>query len=81
MLDIRLPIGLMFIVKGIILILYGLFSDPSHYTVSLGINVNRDWGAAMLLFGIVMLAWSRLAPDKPAPEGEASAEPRPHHHH
>ena len=72
MLDIRRPIGLMFVVKGIILVLYGFLSDPSHYTVSLGINVNLIWGAAMLAFGILMLALAKYLPERTA-SGEVAS--------
>jgi hypothetical protein len=55
-LDVRLPIGLMFCIFGVLLGVFGLFSDPSIYQAhSLGINVNRIWGAVMLLFGLTML--------------------------
>jgi hypothetical protein len=54
-LDIRLPIGMLFATLGILLILFGLFSNPSLYAQSLGVNVNLDWGGVLLVFGIVML--------------------------
>ena len=56
MLDIRIPIGLLFTVFGIILILFGLFSDKAIYELhSLGININMGWGGVMLIFGSIML--------------------------
>jgi hypothetical protein len=61
-LDIRIPIGLLFSALAIVLIVFGLVSDPAIYLHSLGINVNIVWGGVMLLFGAVMLAtgwWSR----------------------
>lgn len=54
-LDIRLPIGLMFSIVGLLLTGYGLISDKSIYRSSLGININLLWGAVMLVFGLVML--------------------------
>ncbi len=60
-LDIRLPIGLMFAMVGAILSAYGLFSDPSIYMRSLGININLWWGLVMFLFGVVMLLLARRA--------------------
>lgn len=65
MLDIRIPIGLMFTIKGIILMIYGAMSNPAIYVRSLGINVNFDWGAAMLVFGVAMLVLAKLT-TKPA---------------
>lgn len=54
-LDIRLPIGAMFTLFGLLLVVYGLVSDKSIYQRSLGINVNVGWGAVLLVFGILML--------------------------
>ena len=53
-LDLRLPIGLLFLLLGALLGLYGLVSDPAIYGVSLGVNVNLWCGLVMLLFGAVM---------------------------
>lgn len=55
-LDIRLPIGILFTLLGLLLVGYGAVSDPSIYRRALGINVNLYWGAVMLLFGVAMLA-------------------------
>lgn len=57
-LDVKLPIGLLFTIFGILLLIYGLTSDPSIYAKSLGINVNLRWGALMLAFGLAMLFFS-----------------------
>jgi hypothetical protein len=55
-LDIRLPIGLMFSIFGLLLAGFGLVSDPAIYAAhSLGINVNLDWGLVLLAFGATML--------------------------
>ena len=54
-LDIRVPIGLMFSVFGVILTIYGLLSDRAIYGRSLGININLIWGLALLAFGAIML--------------------------
>jgi hypothetical protein len=54
-LDLRLPIGLMFTIDGLLLIGYGLVSDPAIYARSLGTNVNLWWGVVLLVFGIAML--------------------------
>ena len=53
--DLRLPIGVIFTIYGIILIGYGLFTKGSEiYGKSLGMNVNIIWGAVLLVFGLVM---------------------------
>lgn len=55
-LDVRLPIGLMFSIFGVLLSVFGLLSDPRIYQAhSLGINVNLIWGVVLLLFGLVMV--------------------------
>jgi hypothetical protein len=55
--DIKIPIGAMFTLMGLLLTVYGFAtgSDPELYKVSLGINVNLWSGIGMLLFGLVML--------------------------
>ena len=61
-LDVRLPIGLMFALFGLLLAGFGLTSDPSLYAEhSLGINVNLDWGLALLAFGAAMLTFALRA--------------------
>jgi hypothetical protein len=54
-LDLRIPIGLMFGVVGIILAIYGLFSERAIYHRSLEININLWWGIVLFVFGAVML--------------------------
>jgi len=39
-LDIRLPLGLMFVIVGVLLTVYGFTGDPAIYQRSLGININ-----------------------------------------
>ena len=65
-LDIRLPIGGLFTLVGIILVASGLLSDSATYARSLGHNVNLAWGVAMLAFGIVFLLMARRAARAPS---------------
>jgi hypothetical protein len=58
-LDIRLPIGFLFTIFGVLLIAFGALSDKVIYERSLGININLEWGVVMLLFGVVMLFLGR----------------------
>ncbi len=58
-LDIRWPIGLMFLILGLLLGAYGLWSDPVIYSKSLGVNVNLIWGAVLAIFGLLMIALGR----------------------
>jgi hypothetical protein len=61
MFDIRIPIGLLFIILGALLAVFGLTSGPDIYRAhSLGLNLNLIWGAAMGMFGAVMLALTRI---------------------
>ncbi|HTI37936.1 MAG TPA: hypothetical protein VL484_10275 [Vicinamibacterales bacterium] len=58
-LDIRIPIGLMFALLGILLTGYGVVSDHAIYAKSLGLNVNLGWGVVLLVFGVGMLVLAR----------------------
>ncbi len=59
-LDIRIPIGLMFGVIGLMLVVYGAFTGGSaEYQRSLGINVNLWWGLLLCAFSAVMLWLAR----------------------
>lgn len=60
-LDIRTPIGLMFLAVGAILATFGAVSDPSAY-VRAGININLWWGLVLVAFGAVMLWLGRRNP-------------------
>lgn len=54
-LDIRVPLGAMFTLLGLLLTGFGLFGTKQIYTQTLGINVNFDWGLVLLVFGVIML--------------------------
>jgi hypothetical protein len=59
--DIRLPIGMMFSVFGVLAGGYGAATqgDEMYTRHSLGINVNLWWGMVMLIFGAGMLLLAR----------------------
>jgi len=61
MVDIRIPIGLMFSIIGVLISIFGLttMSDTAMYQKSLGINVNLIMGVLMLVFGLTMLYFAR----------------------
>ena len=79
-LDIRLPIGGMFAVVGLLLTVYGVLTggDAAMYERATGVNINLWWGLAMLAFGLVMLALGRrgakagATPAADSPEGRAT---------
>jgi hypothetical protein len=60
-LDVRLPIGLMFTLFGLLLVVYGAVADRAIYARSLGVNINLWWGLVLLAFGVVMLAFAGRA--------------------
>ncbi len=61
MVDIRIPIGLMFSILGVLITVFGFvtISETEMYVKSLGINVNIIMGILMLVFGLIMLYFSR----------------------
>ena len=61
MVDIRIPIGLMFSVLGVLIAIFGIVTkaDSSMYQRSLDINVNLVMGVVMLIFGLIMLYMSQ----------------------
>ncbi len=59
-LDIRVPLGLIFLMTGGMMSLYGLFTRNSAiYEKSMGVNLNLGWGVIMLVFGAVMFFFGR----------------------
>lgn len=76
--DIRFPIGMMFTAFGLLLVAYGMATRGSaiYEQHSLGVNVNAWWGAALLVFGVVMLLLGRFRvgnlPSPPAQPGGPS---------
>ena len=66
--DLRLPIGVMFSLFGLILVIFGAASDKAIYEAhSLGININLLWGAVLLAFGLFMLFLTWRAAGKAVP--------------
>ncbi len=60
-LDIKIPIGLLFTVLGLLLLIFGIFtnSDAILYEKSLQININLWIGLVMVIFGGLMLVFSK----------------------
>ena len=69
-LDIKIPIGLMFSIFGLILTILGLITagDTAMYKQSLGYNINLLSGSVMLVFGCFMLFTSSLFKKKKSEE-------------
>lgn len=78
-LDIRTPIGLLFLSLGGLMAGFGVvtqFTNRAMYARSLDINVNLWWGLAMLAFGAIMFAFGRSSSgSSPATAGDAAVEP------
>ena len=70
-LDIRLPLGLLFVIIGLLLSGFGAFSDHAIYARSLGINVNLWWGLVMLVTGITLLKLSTRRAPVATPDAES----------
>lgn len=86
-LDIRLPLGLLFLVTGGMMTVYGLFTRGSAiYEKSMAIDINLVWGLVLSLFGLAMLLLAvtarRRTPNTPpaVPSGEEPQPSRPRGH-
>jgi hypothetical protein len=84
-LDLRLPMGLLFTLVGIILLAFGIATRGNYelYARSLGINVNLWWGLVLVVFGQIMFQLGRSAQARlsklPPPKPDPNAEPRRGH--
>jgi len=79
--DIRLPIGTLFALLGIILVGYGVmtWSDAGLYVRSESIDINLWWGVVMLIFGGAMFYFGRRAGARSLPTAAgAETEAREH---
>ena len=66
--DIRRIIGGLFLLYAAILIVAGLVGSEEVKTKASGINVDLWTGLAMLVVGVLMVAWALLRPvARPAP--------------
>ena len=63
--DIRLPIGLLFTVIGVLIAIFGLATGGSDiYRHSLGININIWTGICLAIFGAIMLGMAVRAQNR-----------------
>ncbi|MDE3188862.1 MAG: hypothetical protein KGM96_15220 [Acidobacteriota bacterium] len=82
-LDLRIPMGLMFTLTGLVLTLFGIATNGNAtlYARSLGINANLWWGLVLLAFGITMFLMGRRSQkqlEKNPPPGETGEVRRGH---
>ncbi len=76
-LDLRIPMGLMFLIVGAIMSLFGFLTRGSViYERSAGMNINLIWGLVMLAFGLIMFLLGR-ASDKHATAQPVEGTSRP----
>lgn len=73
-LDLRLPMGMMFTIFGVMLAGFGLVSNRDIYQRSLGYNVNLLWGLVLLAFGLTMLGLARGAERRRTRVSQATAD-------
>ncbi len=76
-LDIRIPIGGLFSLVGLLVLIYGVTTrGDAMYARSLDINVNIWWGVVMTVFGGLMLGFGLR---KKAASASSDAPPRSSH--
>jgi len=76
--DIRIMIGGLFTLYGVLLIIYGFFTSAHDVKQASGIHINLWLGAAMLVLGIIFLLWARMAPVQ-RPDPDTVDRSRPSH--
>ncbi len=64
-LDIKIPIGLLFTILGVLLTIFGLttIGDTELYSRSLNININLWTGLAMVVIGVFLLSTAKYRKD------------------
>jgi hypothetical protein len=60
--DLRVLIGALFTLYGVVLIIAGIFASAAEIQKASGININLWMGIAMLIVGLLFLLWWRLNP-------------------
>lgn len=84
-LDIRIPLGLIFLITGGMMTVYGLLTRGSAmYGKSMDINLNLIWGGLMVVFGAVMFFVGRRQrwqddPGSPRPWEREESRPAVRH--
>lgn len=82
-LDIRIPLGLIFLITGGLMSVYGFITrgNAAIYEKSMGINLNLTWGLIMFVFGLVMFFIGRRKKWQDDPVGPRPWErgTGPHH--
>ena len=66
--DIRIIIGSLIGLYGVILVITGLFSSQAQAEKAAGLNINIIAGIVMILFSASFVLWARLRPIVVPPE-------------
>jgi hypothetical protein len=72
--DIRLLIGGLFVLYGLMLTIAGFFTSHSARQKAAGININLWLGIGMLVLGLLFLLWRMLSPLRVDPDAETAAD-------
>ena len=72
--DLRLIIGGLFVVYGVIVTIAGISPSQATLDKAEGVNINLWTGIAMLLLGIFFLGWLKLRPVPPVEVAEVTTE-------
>ena len=81
--DLRLLIGGLFTLYGVMLTISGFFTTEAELQKAVGINMNLWLGIGMLVLGLLFLLWVRLAPlmhDEDATADPGATDRRPGGH-
>jgi hypothetical protein len=77
--DIRLLIGGLFVVYGVLLTVAGFFTSDKELAKAADLNINLWLGIGMLVLGVLFLVWRALNPQHvttPADEPDPDKGPR-----
>lgn len=78
--DIRVLIGGLFIVYGVILTVVGIFDSQAELDKAAGIRINLWLGLGMLALGLFFAVWAKVNPVKhEEPRPEQRDRPPAHH--
>ena len=78
--DLRILIGGLFTLYGVVLIFAGIFDGPAEIQKAAGININLWMGIGMLILGLLFLLWWRVLPIlRPADDSSQEVEPNAQH--
>lgn len=76
--DLRLMIGSLFVLYGVLLTVYSFFDSRAEIDKAAGIHLNLWLGLSMLVAGLIFFFWAILFPQKPPQAyGTVTQIPRP----